>query len=92
VLLVDESTVRILRTCTFQTSPDGREWTTLSGGLACARVDMESVGNQLLECSIGTGVPNAGPKSGIRYFRTHLTGDRDERWSIHEMWIRGHSA
>jgi hypothetical protein len=66
--------------------------TTLSGGLACARVDMESVGNQLLECSIGTGVPNAGPKSGIRYFRTHLTGDRDERWSIHEMWIRGHSA
>ncbi|KAN0133319.1 hypothetical protein V8E53_009043 [Lactarius tabidus] len=26
VLLVDEATVRILRTWTFQTSPDGREW------------------------------------------------------------------
>jgi hypothetical protein len=66
--------------------------TTLSGELACVRVDVESVRNRLLECSIGTGVPSAGPKSGTRYFRAHLTGDRGERWSIHEMWIRGHSA
>ena len=57
VLLVDEATVRILRACTFQTSPDGREWmgsywpsipvylqeiyTTLSGELAGVCVDLE---------------------------------------------------
>ncbi|KAF8274023.1 hypothetical protein EI94DRAFT_1714526 [Lactarius quietus] len=91
-LLVDEATVSILQTCTFQTSPDGREWTTLFGDLACIRVDLERMGNpsRLLECSIiGTGgVPN----SGTRYFRTRLTGDRDERWGIYEVWIRGHSA
>jgi hypothetical protein len=54
VLLVDEKTVHILRTCTFQTSSDGREWvgpywllvpvylqTTLSGKLACVLVDLK---------------------------------------------------
>lgn len=108
VSLVDEATVRILQTCMFQTSPDGREWvsyywlsiryiyriqTTHSGGkLACVRVDLEGVGNQLLECSMETGDPSTGPKLGTRFFRTHLTGDRDERWSIHEMWIRGHDS
>ncbi|KAI9444735.1 hypothetical protein H4582DRAFT_1806162 [Lactarius indigo] len=91
VLLVDEATVRILRACTFETSLDGRKWTTLSGELACVRVDLERMGNQLLECSIGTRVVSIGPKLGTRYFRAHLTGDREERWSIHEMWIRGPS-
>ncbi|KAI9452542.1 hypothetical protein BJY52DRAFT_1292214 [Lactarius psammicola] len=92
VFLVDEATVRILRTCKFQTSPDSRKWTTLSGELACVRVDLEKTGNHLLECSTGTGDLSIGSISGTRYFRAHLTGDREERWSIHEMWIRGHST
>ena len=107
VSLVDEATVRILQACMFQTSPDCREWvsyywlsiryiygiqTTLSGKLTCVRIDLENVGNRLLECSIETGDPGTGFKSGTRYFRTHLTGDRGKRWSIHEIWIRGYDS
>src|SRR5258707_14363970 len=93
VLLVDEATAGILRTCTFQTSPDGRKWvssywpsnlvylqeiqTTLSSELACVGVDLKRM---LLECSIGTGDPSTRSESGTRYFRAHLTGDKEEKW------------
>ena len=53
--------------------------TTLSGELECVHFDLERMGNQLLECSIGTGDPSTRSKSGKRHFRAHLTGDIEGR-------------
>ena len=53
--------------------------TTRSGELECVHFDLERMGNQLLECSIGTGDPSTRSKSGKRHFRAHLTGDIEGR-------------
>jgi hypothetical protein len=52
-----------------------------SGGLIGDR-------KQLLECSVFAD--HGGTEMGRRYFRTRLPGDREERWAIYEMWIRGY--
>lgn len=64
-----------------------RHQTTLFGNLVCVPVDLAGMGNALLECSFVTR--RRGFESGTRYFRARLTGGREERWAIYEMWIRG---
>ena len=104
-LLVDNATERILQACKFEMSADGHNWvsshfitsfrilrrveTTLVGKLDCVLVDLAApgMGCTLLECSFITR--HRGSEMGSRYFRTRLTGDREERWAVHEMWIRG---
>jgi hypothetical protein len=60
--------------------------TVLSGNLFCVPVDLAGIENALLECSFVT--PRVS-EMGTRYFRARLAGDREERWVIYEMWIRG---
>ena len=60
---------------------------TLFGKLVCVPVDLVGIENALLECGFVTH--RRGFERGARYFRARLTGDKEERWAIHEMWIRG---
>ena len=64
-----------------------RHKTTLIGKLVCVPIDLAGIGYALLECGFVTR--HRGFEGGARYFRARLTGDREERWAIHEMWIRG---
>jgi hypothetical protein len=63
--------------------------TTLIGKPACIPIDLTGIGNSttLLECSLSNGRRRS--ESGAMYFRVRLTGDREERWAVYEMWIRG---
>lgn len=61
--------------------------TALFGNLFCVPVDLAGIKSALLECSFVT--PRRGSGMGTRYFRARLAGDREERWVIYEMWIRG---
>jgi hypothetical protein len=62
--------------------------TTLVGKLDCVPVDLAvaEIVDTLLECGFMTHHRESG--MGSRYFRVRLTGDREERWAIYEMWIR----
>lgn len=61
--------------------------TTLDGELDCVLVELAEagIGDALLECSFMTH--HRGSEMGSRYFRARLTGDREERWAVYEMWI-----
>lgn len=61
--------------------------TALFGNIFCAPVDLVGIENALLECRFE--IPRCVSEMGIRYFRARLAGDREERWVIYEMWIRG---
>ncbi|KAI0275142.1 hypothetical protein BC834DRAFT_851333 [Gloeopeniophorella convolvens] len=88
-LLVDGATEGILRACTFQTSIDGDSWNTLRDELTCVHVDM--TGDQILECSVGADGSGLGPSGqGARYFRAILTEDKEAKWAVYEMWVRGY--
>jgi hypothetical protein len=61
---------------------------TLVGNLACVPVDSAEISNVLLECSFITRRHES--EMGSRHFRARLTEDREERWAVYEMWIRGY--
>ncbi|KAF8506627.1 hypothetical protein F5888DRAFT_1603010 [Russula emetica] len=93
-LLVDNATERILRACKFEMSADGYNWVSsrllpVSGCLGELRLlSSENLNDALLECSFMT--LHRVSEMGSRYFRAHLTEDREERWAVYEMWIRGY--
>ena len=59
---------------------------TIVGKLVCVPVDLVAgIGDALLERNFMTR--QRGSETGSRYFKARLTGDREERWAVYEMWI-----
>jgi len=89
VLVVNLSTADILSWCTFESSSDGRAWTSASGSLECHALPEDitlDVGWDVLECSISF----LDASEMARQFRLTLARDTDikERWVINEIWMR----
>lgn len=126
VLLVDNATETILRSCVFESStgeagvaPKNKWVSTLRGEknrnathnsaqvssqaqIACSDVDIHREGPYtnypdarafssstiLRECSVRMSAGQS-PNRSSRLFRARLTEDVAQRWSIHEVWMRG---
>ncbi|KAI0718946.1 hypothetical protein C8T65DRAFT_637483 [Cerioporus squamosus] len=95
VWLVDFPTETILKSCTFEWSPDNTIWNAVSQPLSCYDTDQEATvdGAQvpLRECSVqmllGSGALHL--RATGQYFRARLGEDRVELWTIFEVWLRG---
>ncbi|KAI0660596.1 hypothetical protein C8Q70DRAFT_62413 [Cubamyces menziesii] len=96
VWLVDSATEDILKACAFEWSSDGVTWQNpASHGPICydtsrdAVVDDEKV--PLRECSaqmlLGSSALHL--RATGRYFRARLNEDKQARWVVAEVWLRG---
>lgn len=98
VLLVDRDTEKLLQASTFASSADGEHWREASQRPICddtkllaGEAGAPGTRGALRECSIQMVVASTALhlRATGRYFRIRLTEDRPERWSLHEMWLRG---
>ncbi|OCH89552.1 hypothetical protein OBBRIDRAFT_778345 [Obba rivulosa] len=96
--LVDSGTEQILKASTFQTSNDNMNWHTIAVRPICYDStvrDPETLAGSgsryLRECSVQVLVASDSLYQRVsgRYFRAQLQEDRDERWGVCEVWLRG---
>ncbi|VDB87518.1 unnamed protein product [Peniophora sp. CBMAI 1063] len=71
--LVDEATALLLQRCTYESSIDGKQWSTTRADLAC-------IGDgSLFRCAVPT------PVTPARYFRVRLQEDVMDRWTVYDV-------
>ncbi|KZT27705.1 hypothetical protein NEOLEDRAFT_1130788 [Neolentinus lepideus HHB14362 ss-1] len=86
--LVDIGTEQILRDCAFASSTDGIHWTLSEVEVQCFDSSVEHEHRFLRECYAPVQV-RGGSNTGIRHVRASYQGSMDEKWHIHEVWVRG---
>ncbi|KAI0778708.1 hypothetical protein BD413DRAFT_511125 [Trametes elegans] len=95
VWLVDRATEGILQSSTFEWSSDDVTWHAAPRGPLCYDTTREAtIEDQLVplrECSVSIPVESSAPHTPAvgRYFRVRLNENKEDRWVVAEVWLRG---
>lgn len=92
LVLVDEETANVLRSCEFSRSSDAEIWETVAAPVVCNETMLYLEGGRSpFECQIGmVGTRDSDNLSYFRAFKVTYPGysGRNSRWSLHEMFLR----